>query len=200
MERTFSKQVRFLSDDGFEFHSEPIEDTLTLKETKDGFEAKYLVQDECYDTDDRADEGLFHVNYHRDYWVENKKIITEDDLKEWYQTGKCSQQKEYHIFPLKSLIHSGVWLSLGTGGFECDTGGWDTSHVGAVLVSKKEWKTKAKAEKAAESFVDEANKLNSGDVYCCVREMFNKDKEPVDYDVCGGFIGFDYAKKSLKDF
>jgi len=34
-------------------------------------------------------------------------------------------------------------------------------------------------------------------VYCCVREMFSKDKEPIDYDVCGGFIGFNYAKKEL---
>jgi len=194
---SFTKKVRFISEDGFELHFEPIEDTLTLKETEDGFEAKYLVKDECYDPIDRDDTCLFHVNYHRDYWVTNDKIVTKENIETWYRGGKIPQQKDYHIFPLTSLIHSGVWLKLGRRGFLEDSHEWDTSRVGAVLVSRKEWPRKDKAEKIATSFIEEVNKINSGDVYCCVREMFSKDKEPIDYDVCGGFIGFNYAKKEL---
>lgn len=196
----FTKRVRYVSDDGFEFHWEPLEDTLTIVETTDGYEAKYLVQDECYDVQDRDDDGLFHVNFHRDYWVVRDKIITEGDLRTWYQGGKIPQQKNYWIFPLSSLIHSGVWLKVGYVGFESDAQGWDTSHVGAVLVSKKEWRTEKKASEAAASFIEEVNEINSGAVFCCVKETFGKSKEPIDYDVVGGYVGLKHALSELKEF
>lgn len=193
--------TKYVDDNGMEFRFEPIDDTLTIKKTKGGYEARYLAQDDFSCQDDMDDDnGLFLVHYHRDYWIEKKGIITEDDLREWYQGEKIVQEKEYHIFPVSALIHSGVWLQLGLRHFDCDAQGWDTSHVGAVLVSKDEWKSVKKAEKAAESLIEELNKINSGEVFGLVKETYDKDKTPLDVDSCWHFVGLGYAKESLKEF
>lgn len=41
-------------------------------------------------------------------------------------------------FPVKALIHSGVWLKLGDGGFTEDPGGWDTTTNALVMYTTKE--------------------------------------------------------------
>jgi len=194
------KIVSYVNEDGFEFNFEPIEDTLSIKKTKDGFEARYLIQDEmCESPDEDKDDGVFLVNYHSDFQVERDDIIIEDDVKAWYQaTRKVSQLKEYHVFALACLVHSGVWLSLESN-FHCDPGGWDTSHVGMVLVSKKETKKVEKASELAQGLVEHWNKYLTGDVYCGVKETYSRKKEPIDYDVFGGCFGYENAKESLKE-
>lgn len=192
------KVVTYVNDDGFEFNFEPIEDTLSIKKTEDGFEARYLIQDEmCESPEEDGDDAVFLVNYHSDFEVKKDEIITEDDVKAWYQaTRKVSQLKEYHVFALACLVHSGVWLSLERD-FMCDPGGWDTSHVGMLLVSKKEAKTAEKACELAEGLVKHWNKYLSGDVYCTVKEEYDKDKKPIDYDVVGGCYGYNHAQECL---
>ena len=125
-----------------------------------GFDIK-IYQDEFNDDspDEWGDENVFLVNYHRDFNVEKNDIITEEDLASWYNEEKIEQTKEYHIFLLSSLVHSGVWLSLEYN-FACDSGGWDTSHIGAVLVSKKETRYKKKAFEIAKEFAKQLS-LNS---------------------------------------
>jgi hypothetical protein len=196
------KVTRYYSDNGFEFTFEPIEETLAVKKTPDGFEARYLVQDlddDCNFLFD--DDGLFLIHYHRDFRVEHKKVIIEDDLRAWYQGEKIEQAKAYWIFSVKALIHSGVWLELGGGPMSYDPYmGFDTSHVGAVLASKEEFRTKAKAKKAAEGLLETWNQINSGEVYILVKETYDQDKKPVDYDTMGGVIGNKYALEELKTF
>jgi len=202
--------TRFIDDEeGFEYTFEPIEDTITITKTKEGFSVRYLVQDDdiVNPPDEMGDNNLFLVNYHRDFDVRNDEIITKDDLVNWYRQdfddyddGIFPHDKEYWIFPLACLIHSGVWLKLGSGGFASDGGGWDTSHVGAIFVSKEEWKDKDDAHKAALSLVETWNQYLSGDVYGCVRETFDKDKNSIDHDSCWGFYGYEYAKEELKTF
>lgn len=202
--------VKYIDDDGFEFTHEPVDGSLTITETNDGYEARYLVYDsDPFPPEDNGDDALFLVNFHRDFEVENE-IIPKDDLVNWYrrdfsdyedEDGKIPdhipQEDEYWIFPLSCLSHSGVWLSLDRS-FSCDPGGWDTSHVGAVLVSKKEWDDKEKAYKAAESLVEEWNQYLTGDVYGIVKETYNKDKEQVDEESCWGFYGHKWAMEALK--
>jgi hypothetical protein len=188
------------SDDktGLEYIFEPVEDTVKVIETDIGFTAKYLVQDDSADSPDIwGDEGLLLVNYHRDFCVERNKIITKDDVKNWYQGEKIAQAKDYHIFMLSCLVHSGVWLSLHRN-FECDSDGWDTSHVGVVLVSKKETRLRDKAYTMAEGLIETWNLYLSGDVYGIVAEHYNKEKEHIDHDSVWGYYGYKDAIAALE--
>jgi len=189
------KKTTYYNED-FEFTFEPIEETIDIKETPAGYEVKYLTHDEYPDKPDSwGDDDLFLVNYHRDFWIESK-IISEDETRDFYLGEKIPQEKDYFIFKLACLVHSGVWLSLETN-FQCDPGGWDTSHIGIVLASKKEFKTKNKAMSAAQSLIKVWNECLIGDVYCLVGEKYDKEKTPIDYDIVGGYYGFEYAKESL---
>jgi len=197
-----TKRVTYVSQDGFEFRLEPVEDTISIEKTKDGYVAKYLVRSDgmCDDSPDSwQDEGLFLVNYHRNFQVERDNIITEDDVKNWYAGEKIEQSKEYHIFMLSCLVHSGVWLSLNYS-FNCDAGGWDTSHVGVVLVAKKEMKTRKKAFRLAQTLINDWNTYLSGDVYDIVKEYYSKNKEAIDYDCVCAFYTIEHALAELKQF
>lgn len=199
-------------DDGFEFTFLPVNDTLTVKETPDGYEARYLVQDDDPTSpEEDADDNAFLVHYHRDFWVERKNILSRDDLANWYRQdfedykdepddegpGSFPLAEKYHIFPVSALIHSGVWLSL-SHYFDCDSQGWDTSHVGAIFISKEEWNNEEKAYEYAKGMLETWNSYLSGDVYGIVKETYNKDKNQVDYDSCWGFYGHEYALEELK--
>lgn len=143
----------------------------------------------CIDADEEynGDDGVFLVNYHRDFDVRRDDIITEDAVRDWYHDKPIAQSKEYHIWELSCYVHSGVALHLGRGYFEkrCDAGGWDTSYVGLVLVSKKEFRSVEKAKKAALAHVETWNHLLSGSVYGYVVE----DSGGQLVDSCGGFLG-----------
>jgi hypothetical protein len=207
-------KTRFVDEEeGFEYYHEPVEDSVTIKKTPEGYEARYLVQDsDPMPPDDCDDDNLFLVNYHRDFDVRRDKIITKDDLVNWYrktfddykedpedenEIGKFPLEEKYHIFPLSCLVHSGVWLSL-RHSFDCDSQGWDTSHVGAVLVSIEEWPDAGKAIEAAESLIEQWNQYLSGDVYGIVKETYDKEKTPIDENSCWGFYGHKYALEELK--
>ena len=192
---------------GLEFKFEPIEDTISLKpilsqseeDEKKGYAyvLKYLSRDENPSSPDEwGNTDLFLVHYHRQFWVERKEM-SEEQLMQVYKDGD-GETKDYWIFPVSAYIHSGVGLSL-KDSFLMDSEGWDTSHVGAVCASKKEWKTREEALKAAESLLTEWNQYLDGKVYCCVREHLDANKESVDYDIVGGFYGEEYAKECLEN-
>ena len=154
-----------------------------------GFDIE-ICQDDNYDgPGDWGDDNLFLVNYHNDFFVENDKVITKDEAEEWYNGEKIEQAKKYHIFALSMLSHSGVWLSL-ENSFRSDSGGWDTSHIGIVLVSKEEAKTKAKAKKLAEGLIQTWNDYLSGNVYGFSIDKLNES--------CWGFYG-DYLTSGIID-
>jgi len=138
-----------------------------------GFDIK-IYQDEDTETPESwGDNNVFLVNYHRDFYVKRDEIIEENDVRNWYAGEKIEQQKDYHIFMLSMLSHSGVWLSLESS-FIGDSGGWDTSHIGIVLVSKKEARTKKKAEKIAEGLIKNWNDYLSGNVYGFMIDKLNE--------------------------
>jgi hypothetical protein len=206
---------------GFEFTFEPVEDTLSIKKTKTGYEARYLVRDDnsrSPDEDDCGDNALFLVGYHRDFTVDRSTrkdgrsvgCISQELARSIANGGKnedgevveaaMEYVKKYHIFGLEAYIHSGVALALAhEGGFPDRQ--WDVSQLGLVFVSKKEWCTRAKARKAAQGLIETWNCSLSGDVYGCVRETYNNKKEVVgDHDSCWGFYGYKYAIEELKTF
>ena len=192
---------KWVDDEGMAFTWEPIEDTLTVTKIKTGFKAKYLTldRDESFDSLVGDDGAVFLVHFHQYFWIERKDIITEENLRSWYQGEKIDQEKDFWIFSVSALIHSGVRLSLDKS-FAMDSMGWDTSHVGAVLVSKKDWPTKAHALKVADGLIETWNMVLSGEVFGIVKETYDKDKNQVDYDVVWGFLGLEYAKESLDTF
>jgi len=81
-----------------------------------------------------------------------------------------------------------------------DPGGWDTSHVGLVLVSKKETRFKKKAAELAQGLIETWNMCLTGDVYGIVKETYDEQKEQVDIESVWGFYGYKYAVESLKIF
>ena len=185
--------------DNFPIIYEAISDTLTVKETKDGFVLHYLVQDDMAESpSDCDDNNLFLAHYHRNCWIPND-IISKDDLRNWYQDEPIPQQEKYHIFPVSALIHSGVHLYLGKGTSPWDSGGWDTSHVGAILAAKSEWSNEKDAEKCAEGLVETWNQYLNGEVYGIIKETFDKDKKPIEEEAVWGNYGTDYALKALKE-
>lgn len=210
--------VQYFDDDtDQEYMFNPIEDTVSIEKNSDGgngFVLKYLVQDDDPIPPDEWDDGqTFLVHYHRDFWIENKRcskdvlgfIYTKNE-DDYDKDGADELLEEYYCFPVSALIHSGVWLSL-RADFYADPGGWDTSHVGAVLVKKKEFGaggvefeyTREEAETQAQALIKTWNQYLSGDVYCCVVEKLNSKKENIDYDRVWGFYGFDYAKECLQN-
>ena len=97
--------------------------------------------------------------------------------------------KAFHVFPLEAYIHSGVCLALSREGDFPDRR-WDVSQLGAVLVSKKEARTKAKARTSALGLIKTWNDYLSGNVYGFEIE----DASGQVIDSCWGFYG-DYEAK-----
>lgn len=178
---------------------EPVEGTLAVKKAECGFEARYLTQDDDpVSPDENGDDNLFLVHYHRDLRIMRDRIIGRGDVRGWYQGGSIDLAESYWIFSVASYIHSDIQLSLGEGWNFPDCR-WDVSHVGLVLASKEEWPDNEKAQKAAQALIEEWNQYLSGDVYCAVRETFDRDKIPTgSYDICGGYSGLEYALSALK--
>lgn len=204
-----------------EYQFEPIDNTIELKQVKGGFELRYLTQDSNPEPPDNWDDThCFLVHYHRDFWVENK-IITKDVLQAWYHKQyhegryhtndmeEPDKTKDYFVFAISAYIHSGVSLSLDDGFRGRLAQGhyqFDVSHVGAVLVKKKEFGaggvefelSRDDAHGRAAGLVKTWNQYLSGDVYCIVCEKLDKDKQSIEFDIVGGYFGLDYAKEALK--
>lgn len=209
------KKTVYVGDEGFEFALQPVDDTVQIKETETGFEARYLVQDDYPESPAEWDNtDLFLVGYHNQFTVNNDKIVTKDQCvdifrylyrPEEYKFDKEERDviksflKTYHIFGLEAYIHGGVALSLSYEGNFPDRR-WDVSQLGCVFVSKKYWRTKKSARKAAIGLIEYWNQYLSGDVYGCVVEYFDKDKKFKDIDCCFGFYGHKDALKELTNF
>lgn len=184
-------KTTFVSDEGFEFTFRPMDDGLTIEKTKDGYEARYLVQDDNADSPKEwADESLFLVADHRDFCVKPIGNST-------FETVTSDYKNTHYIFGLEAYIHSGVVLALSQEGNFPDRN-CDTSQLGAVFVSKKEWPDKAAARDAALGLIKTWNMYLCGDVYGIVKETYDHDKNHLHQDSCWGFYGHKDALEALK--
>lgn len=114
------------------------------------------------------------------------------------------------ILPLFLLDHSGI--TIRTGIFHEDPGGWDTSFVGFIFVSKKKAReefgkpTKTnlkKVEDCLEAEVKEYAQYLEGDVWgYTISHNETCDKcehtECVNEDSCWGFYGYEYCEEEAK--
>jgi len=149
---------------------------------------------EAQSPEDEADDGLFIVTTRNRYFevlhhgLDAAKFLAQDGVKD-----------RYWVFPLRAYIHSGVALSLTSGGQFSDP--WDSGQIGFVFAAKSEWKyerrnTKKRnsAWKAASNHVETWNQYLSGDVYGVVVE----DSAGEHIDSCWGFYGLDYAREEAR--
>ena len=149
--------------------------------------------------EEEGDESLFLVGYHRNFTVTRDQIVTQGQCRAIFtrdpdedekQTAK-EFTKKYHVFGLEAYIHGGVVLALSREGNFVDRQ-WDVSQLGAVFVSRKEWKTADKARKAALGLIKYWNDTLSGNVYGYVVE----DERGEHLDSCWGFYG-DYEDSGI---
>jgi hypothetical protein len=188
-----------------ELSFKPYDDDDILTTEADGkITLRYLVREvEPMNPDEMSgDENLFLVNYHRDFYIRRDGIIAEAYVCAWFNGERIPQQETYWIFPLGMYSHSGVILRLGSKSFVGDSGGWDSSMVGVVLASKREWHLQAKAEKVAECLVQEWNNYLHGDVWGYFTDVFDaKTKARIDAECesCWNYNGtYREALESMK--
>lgn len=147
--------------------------------------------------DEWADDSLFLVGFHRDFTVKRdgfgveivRALFDKDEVTDDNRDEVKRIKREYHVFGLEAYIHSGVCLALSHEGDFVDRR-WDVSQLGAVFVSKKEWKAKKDARKAALGLIETWNQSLSGDVWGYSIEGG---------DSCWGFYGMDAVKEAAKE-
>ena len=195
-----TKKVTYISDEGFEFNFEPLEDTLEIKKTKGGFEARYLILDQDPQSPREWDNLGTMACFHPDYDLGDKIDFDKPDTIKEFEEYLTKEKGAVIMLPLYLLDHSGI--SISTGRFSCDAQGWDTSFIGFIYVTKddlkKEKVTKAKAKSILEGEIKTYDQYISGDCFCIVREDYDKAKKHLDYDVLGGYLGVDWAREALK--
>lgn len=101
---------------------------------------------------------------------------------------------QFHVFMVRAYIHGQVALSLNSGGQFSDP--WDSGTIGAVFISKSEFKYRNRitrrctsATKAAQNVIESWNQYLSGDIWGVVV----KQGDTV-VDSCWGFYGLEEAK------
>lgn len=171
-----------------------MESELCKEETRHGLKIKIFQDTDSPGPDNDQDSGLFLVHYHRSFEVTRPEVIDKPQAAAWYRGEKDERlseiEKRYHLFSVAAYIHSGVVLSLGDGAHFPDQR-WDVSHVGIVLASKKEWRQRKSARKAAAGLVNTWNDHLSGNVYGFVIE----DAAGNNLESCWGFSGEDEKER-----
>lgn len=142
-----------------------------------------------------GEESRIDKTYYKN--TQSNPMFSKDELLAFMEKDKenfnVETFKQFHVFGLEAYIHSGVSLSLSNEGNFPDRQ-WDVSQLGAVLISKKEFKTRAKAKKCAQGLIEAWNDYLSGNIYGYQIE----DNEGYEIDSCYGFYG-DYEKNALQE-
>ena len=140
------------------------------------------------------------ICFHGRYDLGDEHDFNSKDYNSWdeMKTAIVKKEKTAVILPLFLYDHSG--LTLSTGDFSCP---WDSGQVGWAFINKKTMKengySKKKAIQIIQMEVKEYDYYLKGDFYDVVIEQYNKQKEQVDYDICGGYFGIECAEQGLKE-
>lgn len=199
------KIVKFVDEAGFVFNFEPIEDSLKIKKTKTGYEARYLIQDTDAQDPCEMDEGMGNFYHWKDMGREQLEKYCEAlayDIDTHEPTGKPENPDAVSI---DKYEHSSIWYSVSGEGTQCR---WDTSHGWAVwlpsaclLDELKKYKGQARRKKCIEyarQACEVINQWQNGDVYCIVKETYDKNKKYIDHDLIGGYFGYKDAISALE--
>jgi hypothetical protein len=130
-----------------------------------------IFQDQDYQSPDEwGNDDCFLVYGHRDFNVKVKPIkgvnFDPATINEHVNEIKRAYYAGYYVFPVYAYIHSGVSLSMGNNSYPFNDR-WDVSMMGFALVKRlKGWSyARKKAEKIAQSVVNEWNDCLSGNVW-----------------------------------
>lgn len=202
---TITKVVKYVHEDGFVFNFSPIEDTLKIKKTKTGYEARYLIQDDMPENPCDNDEGMGNFYHWKDMGKEELAKYCEA-LAYDIDTHEPNGEKENpDAVKIDKYEHSQIYYSVAGEGTQCR---WDTSHAWAVwlpsaclLDELKAYKGQARRKKCVEYARQACKTINqwqNGDVYCLVCERYGKDKTYIDHDTVGGYYGYSEAVTALE--
>ena len=201
-----NKIVKYVNEEGFVFNFEPIENSLKVKKTKTGYEARYLIQDDVPDNPCDNDEGMGNFYHWKEMGREELEKYCEAlgyDIDTHEPNGEPENPDAVKI---DKYEHSQIYYSVSGEGTQCR---WDTSHAWAVwlpnkclLEDLKRFKTaktrRARCIELARQACKVINQWQNGDVYCLVKETYNPKKEYIDHDTIGGFYGYNEAIKALE--
>ncbi len=203
-----NKKVIYQVED-FNLQFEPMESTISIEKTKTGYTIKYLINDDV-PFNPREDEHLgTMVCFHKRYSSLGDKInLNFDNFNNWddlYDYLK-NEKKAIIILPLYMYEHSGISIKVGSFNGLLPEGHarFDSGQIGFIYCTTGDLKRigtkKSNAIKRLKAEVDTYSDYVNGDCYCLVREDFNENKEQINYDICGGFFGIEYAEKALKSY
>jgi hypothetical protein len=196
MTKIIKKTVYCLDD--FELNFEPIEDTIKIKKVKNGYEIKYLTPDTMPDNPRNWGNLGKMICFHRRYDLGDKHEYSIEDIKE------LVKRQDVIALPLYLYDHSGISMKTYPFGIHKN---WDCGQIGYIFVDydtiKKEYgkvnkKTKEQARKVLLAEVETFDMYIKGDTYNIVREDFNNKKEHKNYDIVGGFFGYEDSLKALE--
>ena len=147
------------------------------------------------------------ICFNRSYDLGDKHDLKQDDFNSWEDVKKhlIKKCKAEIIMPLYILDHSGLWIS--TSKYDCDPGGWDTSFVGYIYVTKKEieceWGTGEDAYEKATSYlggeVADYNDYLTNNCYGYVEYAPDENGDWQYGDSCWGFLGdYDYILNEMR--
>ena len=190
------KVTTWRDDDGFTFPIEPIADTVSITKTPDGFEARYLAQEDDPPDPREWDNLGMMVCFHRRYNLGDKIFKTPEAFEE-YRNDPTNKANIVEILPLYLYDHSG--LSMSTGDFNDR---WDSGQVGWIYTTKyqldKSGTNPADAKRILQGEVENYDQYLRGDCYILVKVTYHKDKKQADLDTVGGYYGYDDSLAALK--
>jgi len=178
---------------------EIIEDSLITEKNIN----KYLIHDDDLSISDLMGDSpvIFYAPKWR-YELINTDLafdpyITEDGGESVLDTDILA------ILPIYGYEHSGISINAGYNRYHCI---WDSGQIGYAFITKDmakqyglETTSTEKLEQTIINITNEIDKIYQGEVYSVVCEYLDDDNTVIDYDICGGFIGYEWALEALKD-
>lgn len=201
---TITKRTIYSTED-FDLTFEPIESSIKIKKTRNGFEIRYLTPDYDPINPFENDEGLGDFFHWKDFGKE--QLLRYCELLGFDpDTREKIKEDDPLAVRIDKYEHSGIAYFIEGEGRNCR---WDTSHCWAVWYPNKTLledintcRTKQAKRKRAVELARQAcevfNQWVNGNVYTIVKETYNKDKEQINYDCIGGYFGYEDSLKALE--
>ena len=196
---------RHLFDD-FDTTFLPIEESIEVNETKDGYELKYLTYDPEPDDPRNWDNLGKMVCFHQRYTLGDKTDYNLNNYDSWEELAEAIKEEENPaiMLPLYLYDHSGLRMKVGSfqGLLPQGHAEFDSGQIGFIYVTKEDLKkeglTTKKAKNILQGEVSTYDQYLIGDVYSIVKETYDKEKNQIDHDSVGSYFGYEYAENALE--
>lgn len=197
--------------EGFEYQFEPVEDSISITKIKEGYEVKYMITDDNPNSPRENDNIGIMVCFHSRHTLgdNNLNTIKSEDFNSWEEIKNyiIKTEKAICMLPLYLYDHSGISIKVGSfqGLLPQGHAEFDSGQVGFIYTTKEQLKimgvekeSKKQIAKYLTSEVETYNKYLTGDSYSIVKEVYNHNKEQINYDMVGGFLGYEDTLEALK--